>query len=196
MARVRKRAPRKTTARGGRLLSGVLNNAKVFRTGKGGGGRGGGRGGSSSGTGAPSGPRPRKTDDELRRDAQRIHEAFRKGKTPGHAKKNYDRKTVVTAQDKDGNLYYSVSSNGTSPEARAAAERLGYTRINGSDLTKIDPKQTHAEHIMSNAIEKGYVTPPIRMSPSRRPCDSYNNKNNQGCGERAANNDDTDLVGW
>ncbi|THV29555.1 hypothetical protein [Glycomyces paridis] len=191
MGRVRKNPPRKAKAAGSKAISRILGNNKVFRTGKGG-GRGGRPGGNPPG---PSGPR-RKTDDELREDAKAIHETFRKGKTQEAADKSYNRKTVATAQDADGNLYYSVSSRGTSPESRALAERLGYKRVDGPGFVKTDPKQTHAEHILANATEQGHLKPPIRMSPSRKPCDSYNNPSNQGCGDRAANNPQTDLVGW
>lgn len=191
MARVRRNPPRKARAAGSKAVSKILDDVKVFRTGKGGGGKGGTGGGPSG----PTGPR-RKTDAELRRDAEAIHETFRKGKTPEAADKSYNRKTVATAQDADGNLYYSVSSRGTSPESRELAERLGYQRVDGPSFVKDNPKQTHAEHILANATEQGHLKPPIRMAPSRKPCDSYNNPSNQGCGERAANNPDTDLVGW
>jgi hypothetical protein len=48
MARTRKRAQRETTEAGGKLVSKVLKDVDVFRTGKGGGGSGGRTGGGSS----------------------------------------------------------------------------------------------------------------------------------------------------
>ena len=159
------------------------------------------RDGSGSNSGNNTNTPNRKTPQQMRNDAQAIAEGFRTGKNDQQANMNYNGKTVVTIQDADGNKYYTVSSNNTSPEARRIAAELGYTRISGSQyIAKVkngDPAdQWHAEHIAINAKDAGKMTPPIDISPHRRPCDSYGNSNNQGCGDRAANDPDVNLVGW
>ncbi|GAB3225397.1 hypothetical protein GCM10027447_14730 [Glycomyces halotolerans] len=190
MARVRRRATRKTTAKGARIVSRMLDDAKVFRTGKGGGSRGGGGGGGTPGS--TGRPRPRKTDDELRTDAKTIHDTVKADR------RRHNGTTVATAQDADGKLYYSVSGNRTAPAMEAKARELGYERVFGKKYTRTDPPQTHAEQVMLNATEQGRLTPPVRLSPSRQPCDRSNSKpeSKQYCEDRTNGFDGADLVGW
>ena len=191
MARVRKNPPRQAKAAGGKVIAKVLDDAKVFRTGKGGGSKGNPPGG--SGGNSPAGSnRPRKTDDELRQDAKSIHDTIKADK------RRHNGTTVATAEDADGKLYYTVSGNRTAPAMEAKAQELGYERVFGKKFTSETPKQTHAEQIMLNATDQGRLKPPIRLSPSRQPCDRSNSSpdSKQNCEDRTNNYDGADLVGW
>jgi hypothetical protein len=135
-------------------------------------------------------PRPRKSDEELRRDAKDLE-----SQVPKIAQ---DKITVATVQDGDGRLYYSVSGNNTDSRIRNRARELGYQRLHGGPLKPTGSH--HAEQVAANALEANGLKPPIRVAPSKQPCDD-NPKNagkpgNQGCRERLENNPDTSLAGW
>lgn len=145
------------------------------------------------GGGSSPGSTPgRKSDDELRQDAKSIHD------TVISDRRRHNGTTVATAQDADGKLYYSVAGNRTAPAMEAKARELGYERVFGKKFTSETPKQTHAEQIMLNATDQGRLRPPIRVSPSRQPCDRSNSapSSKQYCEDRTTKYDGADLVGW
>lgn len=190
MGRPRKRQKRSGGSTDGKILSGMLDDADVFPTGKGKGDRADADG--SGPSGSPGSSKPRKTDDELREDAKTIHDTVKADR------RRHNGTTVATAQDADGNRYYTVSGNRTAPAMEAKAQELGYERIFGKKYTSTDPPQTHAEQIMLNATDQGKLNPPIRVSPSRQPCDRSNSKpeSKQYCEDRTGKYDGADLVGW
>ncbi|MCH7231101.1 hypothetical protein L0U85_09580 [Glycomyces sp. L485] len=191
MARARKNPPRQAKAAGGKVVAKVLDDAKVFRTAKGGGKKPDIDKPKDTDV-TPSQTPKRKTDDELRQDAQTIHDTVKADR------RRHNGTTVATAQDADGKLYYSVSGNRTAPAMEAKAQELGYERIFGKKYTSVDPKQTHAEQIMLNATDQGRLKPPLRLSPSRQPCDRSNSSpdSKQFCEDRTDNYDGADLAGW
>lgn len=137
--------------------------------------------------GDPWPPHPRKSDRELRDDAKSIHD-----QVPEEQRKYY---TVATMQDGDGRLYYTVNGNNTDEAFRRRADELGYRRISGGAVAPAG--SNHAEQVAANALENGAMKPPVRLSPSRQPCDDIpNNPKDQGCRERVDGMDGISLVGW
>ena len=67
---------------------------------------------------------------------------------------------------------------------RDLAKSLGYERISGKQFLGVDPKQTHAEHILMNALARGRIKGEGRISPTRQPW-RPNTKQYQGCQVRA-----------
>lgn len=196
MARPRNRPPRAATEAGGKVVSKVLKNADAFRTGKGpikwkkdkfGKGLQATRAKKDYGENDPWPPHPRKTDQELRDDAKSIHDMV-----PEKQRKYY---TVATMQDKDGRLYYTVNGNNTDDAFRTRADELGYRRISGGAVAP--QNSNHAEQVAANALENGAMKPPVRIAPSRQPCDDIpDNPKDQGCRDRLSNTPGLDLVGW
>ncbi|GAA0456326.1 ricin-type beta-trefoil lectin domain protein [Actinoplanes campanulatus] len=135
------------------------------------------------------------TDRALRMHAEALHnEHVKHIKDDGKRRKAHGKITVVTAMI--GNKkYYAVSSNKSSKAMRDLAEKLGYERISGKQFLGIDPRQTHAEHIIMNAHDQGRITGYGRMAPSRQPC-RPNTKSYQACAVRAAAHSSIRLVGW
>lgn len=148
---------------------------------------------------------PRKSDQELRRDAETLEGLLVDLYGP-RAKK---WTTVATAQDANGNLYYTTNGADAKTDAylRMKAEEMGYNRVSGDDIRR-DGKN-HAEQQMLNTLderrkaeEDGYgdMEPyrslpqdPVRFSPGKPPCDDNpDNKTKQDC--RADSGDL--LVGW
>jgi hypothetical protein len=142
---------------------------------------------------------PRKSDAELKADAQKLQAIYVDKFGPMWGNK----KTVVCAQDVNGNLYYTTNKGGTDPDVRAEAEKMGYNRIWGNDTEK--PGKDHAEQVMNNALEERkkaddggygdqepYRSLPqgdpdkgeIRFVPDKQPCDDArvpDDPGNQGC---------------
>jgi hypothetical protein len=114
-----------------------------------------------------------KTDAELQADADAIHETWR----ARYGERAYNGTTVTTAV-LDGELVYAVNQGKTNEDARALAESLGYRRVFGARLK--GPKQTDAEQILLNAVDRGEVGSSGRMATSRIPCGTRR----QNCGGR------------
>jgi hypothetical protein len=148
---------------------------------------------------------PRKTDEELRQDAEELEGLLVDLYGP-QAKGWY---TVATAQDANGNLYYTVSNNDVDQYLRIKTEEMGYNRVHGADVE--NDGQSHAEQILMNALDEkkkaddnGYgdaepyrslPVEPVRLSPGKPPCDDTRapeDPKNQGCRERSGDR----LVGW
>lgn len=148
---------------------------------------------------------PRKTDAELRQDAEALHKVL-ENKFGPKAKQWY---TVATAQDANGNLYYTVNNGSTDIDLRNAAEAMGYNRIHGQDTLR--PDKTHAEQVFNNALAErdkanqngyGHLEPyrslpvdPVRLSPDKAPCEDNrapSDPKNQNC--RTDSNGR--VVGW
>jgi hypothetical protein len=148
---------------------------------------------------------PHKTDQELRQDAEKLEGLLVDLYGP-QAKKWF---TVATAQDANGNLYYTTNGANAKTDAylRMEAEAMGYSRIHGDDIRR--PDKNHAEQQMLNALDErqkaeqnGYGSDepyrslpqdPVRFSPGKAPCDDNpGNKTKQNC--RADSGDQ--LVGW
>jgi hypothetical protein len=198
MARSRNRPPRKATEAGGKVVSKVLKNTDAFRTGKGPvkwkkdkfeTGLQSTRAKRDYPESEKWPPHPQKTDDQLRDDAKYLHE--------GIEENNRKFYTVATMQDKDGRLYYTVSGNSTHDTVRERAEELGYRRLSGGAIK--GPDQHHAEQLAKNAFDTGVMEPPVRVAPSRQPCDDLrppDDPKNQKCRETLAGVSDLNLVGW
>ncbi|HEX6683897.1 MAG TPA: polymorphic toxin-type HINT domain-containing protein [Candidatus Limnocylindrales bacterium] len=139
------------------------------------------------------------TDQKLLADAKAIHGQYQIHKGAEKAKYAQDHITVVTAHI-GGKKYYSVSSNKIDDNMKAMAEALGYTRVHGARFLRTNPKQTHAEHIMLNALkrkgnEHGFIKGSGRMAPSRKPC-AAGTKSYQACADRVKSTRGIKLVGW
>ncbi|WP_285560060.1 LamG-like jellyroll fold domain-containing protein [Actinoplanes regularis] len=138
---------------------------------------------------------PEPSDEELLADARALHQEYASHVAdPEKRKKAEDKITVVTAVI-GGKKYYTVSSNRSSKNMRDLAESLGYERIFGKRFLRISPKQTHAEHILLNALDMGEISGEGRMTPHRQPC-KPNTKSYQGCAARIAQYAGIKLVGW
>ncbi|WP_335987925.1 hypothetical protein [Glycomyces sp. MUSA5-2] len=152
---------------------------------------------------------PHKTDQELRQDAETLEGLLVDLYGPS-AKKWF---TVATAQDANGNLYYTTNGANAKTDAylRMKAEEMGYNRVSGDDIRQ-DGKN-HAEQQMLNALAErrkaeaaghGDLEPyrslpqdPVRFSPGKAPCDDNpNNKTKQDCRADSDADPGGSLVGW
>ncbi|WP_430786308.1 LamG-like jellyroll fold domain-containing protein [Actinoplanes sp. G11-F43] len=157
-----------------------------------------------------NGDYPCPSDEQLLADARALHQEYASHLTDPEVMAGYtdeekekawasrrkaERKITVVTAVIGGDKFFTVSSNKSSPRMRKLAEELGYQRVSGKRLLGIDPKQTHAEHILLNAMNKGEISGTGRLTPHRKPCEpgtpSY-----QGCAVRVAGHEGVDLVGW
>jgi hypothetical protein len=146
------------------------------------------------------------SDDQLMADSKLIASAIKML----NSKRAEQATTVSTIQDANGNRYYTMASNGTTPDARLAAESLGYNRLTGGDIK--EDGASHAEQVAMNALKqrkwaeengladtepyRSLPVPPITIAPHRPPCDDTpNNPQDQGCRERAENTEGVRIVG-
>jgi RHS repeat-associated protein len=141
----------------------------------------------------PQAPTPRttKTDDELQADADALHETIR----TKYGNRAYNGSTVSTFQGEDGKLFYSVNGSKTNNIMRDLAEKMGYQRISGAEVT--GDEQTDAEQLMLNGVDKGKVPDTGRIATSRPPCGEFRNngKPAQNCAARIARYSKIRLVG-
>ncbi|MCF3135571.1 ricin-type beta-trefoil lectin domain protein [Streptomyces olivochromogenes] len=127
---------------------------------------------------------PTKSPDELRADAQALHDAGIRNiqDPPSTGNRKADQGITVATGQLGGRLVYAVSNNATTPEMRTLAQSLGYERIHGADY--VTPGlETHAEQILFNAIEDGTLEGAGTIAPSRPACGPLR----QDCAGRAVN---------
>lgn len=134
-------------------------------------------------------PHDRKTDEELLADSKYLHEGIEEDNRKFH--------TIATMQDEDGRLYYTVNGNTTHNTVRERADELGYRRLSGGPLK--GPGEHHAEQVAKNAFDTGVMSPPVRIAPSRQPCDDLrppDDPKNQKRRETLNGVEGLDRVGW